>query len=142
MVTLSPFKSTDGTVFVGRKRSKIIAIDWQTGQPSRQYDPEAEDYLSRFQHPSTLTNENLVFFGRTEYTVSIFERDKLRLPRYELRNKILILIDLCSWKVTYIEYVPVMLPSLFSSQMGSIGNDHIVATVNGQVKKFDGDNST
>ncbi|KAI8878466.1 hypothetical protein K501DRAFT_228346 [Backusella circina FSU 941] len=86
LVSLSPFRTQDGTTYVGSKSTSMIAIDPRTGKILQKYD------LDNFEDSLMITRDiprsQTIFLGRHEYKVAIFDSSKK------------------SWNVTYTEYVP------------------------------------
>jgi hypothetical protein len=96
LVHTSPFRSSDGTVFIGQKTSHLIAIDPITGTVIKDFSKDGSKLHPRYQfcvnqrkQISTLSNleaENhssichildrpLLYLGRSDYHLSIFEPD-------------------------------------------------------------------
>lgn len=67
LVSSSPSKSSDGYLYTGDKKDQWIAVDANTGHKLETLTSE------NFPSKITNSNENVLFFGRTEYKISMFD---------------------------------------------------------------------
>ncbi|GAB1607689.1 serine/threonine-protein kinase/endoribonuclease IRE1-like, partial [Argonauta hians] len=67
LVSTAPCKSNDGMLYSGSKKDVWIAVDPKTGNKLYTLKMDGTENVC----PST--NENIIFIGRTEYTVSVFD---------------------------------------------------------------------
>ncbi|XP_036368226.1 serine/threonine-protein kinase/endoribonuclease IRE1 [Octopus sinensis] len=67
LVSTAPCKSSDGMLYSGSKKDVWIAVDPKTGSKLYTLKMDGTENVC----PST--NENIIFIGRTEYTVSMFD---------------------------------------------------------------------
>jgi serine/threonine-protein kinase/endoribonuclease IRE1 len=66
-VSASPSKSADGFLYTGDKRDQWLAIDYRNGF---KLDTLTAETLSS---KISIADENVVFIGRTQYTISMFD---------------------------------------------------------------------
>ncbi|KAI9356041.1 hypothetical protein BD770DRAFT_444299 [Pilaira anomala] len=85
IVNNSPFRTPDGTTYIGRKNTLMIEIDPRNGKILQQIDLNKADnqYRMATQYPP-----RTIFLGRNEYKVAIYDNNKKW------------------WNVTYSEYIP------------------------------------
>ncbi|KAI9269455.1 kinase-like domain-containing protein [Helicostylum pulchrum] len=85
IVNNSPFRTPDGTTYIGRKNTLMIEIDPRNGKILQQIDLNKADnqYRMATQYPP-----RTIFLGRNEYKVAIYDSNKKW------------------WNVTYSEYIP------------------------------------
>ncbi len=67
LVSASPSKSADGFLYTGDKKDQWLAIDYRTGY---KIDTLTAETLSS---KISISDENILFIGRTEYTISMFD---------------------------------------------------------------------
>lgn len=67
LVSSSPSKSKDGFLYTGDKKDQWLAIDYRNGY---KLDTLTAETLSS---KISIADENVVFIGRTQYTVSMFD---------------------------------------------------------------------
>ncbi|KAI8992276.1 kinase-like domain-containing protein [Pilobolus umbonatus] len=87
IVTNSPFRTQDGTTYLGKKSTIMLAIDPRTGNILQKFD------LNEIENVETIATQThlpprTLFLGRNEYKVAIYYNNKKR------------------WNVTYSEYIP------------------------------------
>ncbi|CEP17643.1 hypothetical protein [Parasitella parasitica] len=88
IVTNSPFRTPDGTTYIGRKSTLMIEIDPRNGRILQQIDLNKVDNHYRMAAQSQYPART-IFLGRNEYKVAIYD------DRYKKL-----------WNVTYSEYIP------------------------------------
>lgn len=67
LVSASPSKSSDGFLYTGDKKDQWLAIDYRTG--AKLDTLTAETLSSKI----SIADDNVIFIGRTQYTITIFE---------------------------------------------------------------------
>ena len=67
LVSASPSKSADGFLYTGDKKDQWLAIDYRTGN---KLDTLTSETLAS---KISISDENIIYIGRTEYTISMFE---------------------------------------------------------------------
>ncbi len=72
LVSVSPSKSADGFLYTGDKKDQWLAIDYRTG---KKLDTLTAETLSS---KISVSDENILFIGRTQYTISMFEVSTMR----------------------------------------------------------------
>lgn len=72
LVSASPSKSADGFLYTGDKKDQWIAIDYRSG---RKLDTLTAETLSS---KISVSDENMIFIGRTQYTITMFETSSMR----------------------------------------------------------------
>ncbi|KAL9544456.1 hypothetical protein MBANPS3_007611 [Mucor bainieri] len=88
IVTNSPFRTPDGTTYIGRKSTLMIEIDPRNGRILQQIDLNKVDNQYRMATQSQYPART-IFLGRNEYKVAIYDDHYKKL-----------------WNVTYSEYIP------------------------------------
>ncbi|KAI8969235.1 hypothetical protein BDF20DRAFT_152288 [Mycotypha africana] len=91
IVDTSPFRTPDGTTYIGRKSTLMIEIDPRNGKILQQIDLNKVEDSSKYplsrQHQ--FQTSKTILLGRNEYKVAIFDHRYRKL-----------------WNVTYSEYIP------------------------------------
>ncbi|KAI8075463.1 uncharacterized protein B0P05DRAFT_588497 [Gilbertella persicaria] len=89
IVDNSPFRTPDGTTYIGRKNTLMIEIDPRNGKILQQIDLNKVDNQYRMATTQSQYSARTIFLGRNEYKVTIYDDHYKKL-----------------WNVTYSEYVP------------------------------------
>ncbi|KAL0091485.1 kinase-like domain-containing protein [Phycomyces blakesleeanus] len=87
IVTHSPWRTPDGTTYIGGKNTVMIAIDPRNGNILRKFDLDQSEEAYVMATQKKLP-PHTIFLGRDEYRVAIFNNDNEKW-----------------WNVTYAEYV-------------------------------------
>ncbi|KAI8393511.1 uncharacterized protein BYT42DRAFT_488608 [Radiomyces spectabilis] len=88
IVMLSPHRTADGTTYIGRKSTVMIAIDPRTGKILQKFDLSRMHDVRKMAAGGELP-PHTIFLGRHEYKLAIFNGDNEKW-----------------WNVTYSEFVP------------------------------------
>ncbi len=78
LVSQSPVRWADGTLFLGKKSTEFLVLNIRTGQVEIHISDLEKDFsISRFQNliDGVSTDENHLFIGRTEYQLTAFRPD-------------------------------------------------------------------
>jgi outer membrane protein assembly factor BamB len=96
LVSISPFTSGDGSVFVASKASRIITVDALTGALQQQFSltPDLDHTAAPDAMPRPANGSVSILVGRTEYTVLCYNRTDGALR----------------WNMTYAEYAHTQRP--------------------------------
>ena len=83
-MNVSPFKSEDGIVYIGKKSSKIVEINLESGHILHTFQGRraSSTFVSARLKESTIKKQQIVSIGRIDYELAIFHEDDLEHPKY------------------------------------------------------------